>query len=164
MMKMLPNVLSKRPLVIEHDFSGTIADAGDSMYSVGEPVFGIIPFPLQRTTRQGTLCQYTRLPATHVAHRPPNIKATQAAGIALAAETAYQALFTLAKVKEGQTIFVNGGSTAVGAFAIQLAKAKGLKVVASASAKNEKFVRAMGADEVCLLPAGCDRSKLLLKP
>lgn len=63
--------------------------------------------------------------------------------------TAHQALFKVANLKAEQTIFINGGSSAVGAFAIQLAKIKGAKVVASASEKNEEFVRKMGADEVC---------------
>ena len=60
---------------------------------------------------------------------------------------ALQAL-ELAKLEEGQTLFVNGGSTAVGAYAIQLAKLKGAKVVATASGKNEGYVRGLGADEV----------------
>lgn len=62
--------------------------------------------------------------------------------------TGYQALFQVAKLEAGQTVFINGGSTSVGAFAIIFAKARGIKVVASASGKNEAFVRKMGADEV----------------
>lgn len=62
--------------------------------------------------------------------------------------TGYQALFQVAKLEAGQTVFINGGSTSVGAFAIIFAKARGIKVVASASGKNEAFVRSMGADEV----------------
>ena len=55
-------------------------------------------------------------------------------------------------LEPGQTVFVNGGSSSVGAFAIQIAKAKGAaKVVASASGKNEEFVRGLGADEVSLM-------------
>lgn len=46
------------------------------------------------------------------------------------------------------SVFVNGGSSSVGAFAIQIAKAKGATVWASASGKNEQFVRSLGADEV----------------
>lgn len=63
--------------------------------------------------------------------------------------TSYQALHKIAKLEPGQTIFVNGGSTAAGAFAIQLAKVIGAKVVATASGRNEEFVRKQGADEVC---------------
>ena len=52
------------------------------------------------------------------------------------------------KLESGQTILVNGGSSAVGALAIQIAKAKGAKVVATASAKNEEFILRQGADQV----------------
>jgi len=46
-----------------------------------------------------------------------------------------------------QTVLINGGSSATGAFAIQIAKYKGARVVATASGKNEQFVRNLGADE-----------------
>lgn len=61
--------------------------------------------------------------------------------------TALQTL-NQAGLEQGQTLFVNGGSTAVGAWAIQLAKIRGCKVVATASGKNEDYVKKMGADEV----------------
>ena len=79
--------------------------------------------------------------------RPPNISPVEASGIALAAQTAYQALIDIGRLEPGQTILVNGGSSAVGAFAIQIAKAKGAKVIATASASNEEFVRRQGAVE-----------------
>lgn len=103
---------------------------------------------MQKATGMGTLCQYTRLPAENLVLRPPNISVVEAAGITLAGQTAYQALFDLGKLEPSQSVFINGGSTAVGAFAIQIAKAHGCKVVASASGKNEEFVRSLGADEV----------------
>lgn len=65
--------------------------------------------------------------------------------------TAYQALVDVGGLQPEQSVFVNGGSTAVGSFAIQIAKAVGCKVTASASAKNEEYVRSLGADEVSLL-------------
>ncbi len=68
--------------------------------------------------------------------RPANITPTQAAGITLAALTAYQALFNIIKLDTDQSILINGGSTAVGAFAIQFAKFKGAQVTATASAKK----------------------------
>ncbi|TBU35309.1 NAD(P)-binding protein [Dichomitus squalens] len=51
------------------------------------------------------------------------------------------------RLEAGQSVFINGGSTAVGSFAIQLAKAKGAHVAVSASGKNEEYVRNLGADE-----------------
>lgn len=102
---------------------------------------------IQRKTRQGALSQYTSLPAAYLVKRPLNITAIEAAGVPLAALTSYQAL-RLGKLEPDQTIFINGGSSSLGAFAIQFAKARGAKVVATASTKNEAFGRRMGADEV----------------
>lgn len=102
---------------------------------------------IQRKTRQGALSQYTSLPAAYLVKRPLNITAIEAAGVPLAALTSYQA-GGLGKLEPDQTIFINGGSSSLGAFAIQFAKARGAKVVATASTKNEAFGRRMGADEV----------------
>lgn len=97
--------------------------------------------------KQGALSEYVAVPHTYIAKRPANVSEVEAAGVALTAMTALQAL-DLAGLEEGQTLFVNGGSTAVGAWAIQLAKIRGAKVVATASGKNEEYVRNKGADEV----------------
>jgi NADPH:quinone reductase-like Zn-dependent oxidoreductase len=167
-MKTLPKFLGNRPHILENDFSGVVVDANGSNFNKGDNIFGWITvrefivdkahtvesiltaLPEQQlATHQGALAQYIKIPADNIAIRPPNVTPTQAAGICLAAMTSYQALFKVAKLEAGQTIFINGGSSAVGAFAIQFAKIKGAKVVASASAKNEEFIRKMGADEVC---------------
>lgn len=58
------------------------------------------------------------------------------------------ALVDLGRIEQGQRVFINGGSTSVGAYAIQIAKAKGCRVVASCSGKNIDLVKSLGADEV----------------
>ena len=80
--------------------------------------------------------------------KPAHIKTTEAAGLSIAGATAYRALFRDAKLEPGQSVFVNGGSTAVGIFAIQLAKALGCTVGASASGKKEEFLKGLGIDRV----------------
>lgn len=155
-------------MTTEHDFAGVVVNPNGSHWSAGDQVFGWIPVGrssvhschrskraygsitsgLNIKTKEGALSEYTVVPADHITTRPPNITPTQAAGIALAGITAYQALFRIAKLEAGQTLFINGGSTSVGAFATIFAKSRGIKVVASASGKNEAFVRRMGADEV----------------
>ena len=62
--------------------------------------------------------------------------------------TAYRALFHDLKLQPGQHLFINGGSSAVGLFAIQLAKAIGCTVTVSASGKKEEFLRSLGVDHV----------------
>ena len=87
--------------------------------------------------------------AADAALRPKNVTPTEGAGLSIAGYTAYQALVDMAKVEAGQTVFINGGSTAVGSFAIQIAKARGAKVVASASGKNEQYVRNLRTSSMC---------------
>ncbi|TRM64734.1 hypothetical protein BD626DRAFT_567608 [Schizophyllum amplum] len=155
-MGLLPDFIAKRPLPAEHDFAGTVVDANGTKFKEGDAVWGFVEVGLSFKFRQGALCEYLRIPTTHIVPRPANIPPTGAAGMALAGQTAYQVLFrhgTLARrpdgtLEPGQSIFVNGGSSSVGAYAIQIAKAKGAAhIVASASTQNEEMVRALGADE-----------------
>ncbi|THH14714.1 hypothetical protein EW146_g5661 [Bondarzewia mesenterica] len=147
LMKWLPNLAGGRPATAEYDFSGTVVKANGTKFSNGDQVFGWIPVDLNRKTRQGALSEYTVAPASYLALRPPNLTPIEASGICLTSMTAYQMLFQFAKLEEGQSLFVNGGSTAVGTYAIQFAKAIGVKVVASASERNREFVLGLGADE-----------------
>jgi NADPH:quinone reductase-like Zn-dependent oxidoreductase len=87
-------------------------------------------------------------PSSALVRRPTNTTPVSASGILLAGLSAWQGIFSVGELEAGQTLFVNGGSTAVGAFAIQFAKTRGCRVVASASGKNEAYVRGLGADEV----------------
>lgn len=101
-------------------------------------------------TKQGSLAEYLRVPSSHVVPRPSSLSATQAAGLGLAGLTAYQALFAVAGLEAGQHLFINGGSTAVGMYATQLAKALGCTVTVTASGKKEELVRSLGVDNVSL--------------
>jgi NADPH:quinone reductase len=86
-----------------------------------------------------------------MAKKPENSTIEEAAGIACTASTAYQILVDLTKFKEGQTIFVNGGSSSLGGYVIQIARFLGAsRIASSASAPNEALVRGLGADEVGL--------------
>lgn len=76
----------------------------------------------------------------------------EASGLAVVGLTAYHMLVDVVKVQSGQTIFVNGGNTSVGRCAIEIAKAKGCKVVASCSTRSLERVKGYGADEVISAP------------
>jgi NADPH:quinone reductase-like Zn-dependent oxidoreductase len=150
-MHLLPNVVARRPYdAAEFDLAGTVVLSRSPLHSPGDKVFGFIDAGLQTTTKQGALAEYTRMPGDRLAKRPKGASAADYAGASLTAQTAHMALVDVAGLQEGQTVFVNGGSSSVGLYAIQIAKAMGLKVWASASGKNEEFVRGLGADEVCL--------------
>jgi len=169
----LPNILSKRPHPAEHDLAGVIVDANGTSFANGDDIIGFIPvcksrstrpyFLLQRSTalqsssRQGALAQYVTLPKDNVTPKPAKISWEESAALPLTALTAVQALrlggYDPARALSPnpipatqESIFINGGSTSVGIYAIQLAKALSLRVTASASARNETLVRDLGAD------------------
>ncbi|RDB24078.1 Zinc-type alcohol dehydrogenase-like protein C16A3.02c [Hypsizygus marmoreus] len=165
LMRVLPNFAhSGRPLPAEYDLSGVIVDGNGTEFSNGDQVFGYVSTggcgpgfylynnlqnlsELSQATSQGALAEYVRMPADHLVLRPPNVSPIEASGITLVGQTAYEGLIDFGQLEAGQTVLINGGSSAVGAYAIQIAKAKGAKVVATASGKNEQFVRNLGADE-----------------
>ncbi|KAF8417003.1 chaperonin 10-like protein [Boletus edulis BED1] len=162
LMGTLPNVLTKRPHPAEHDLAGVIVDANGSSFSNGDEVIGYIPVSLQSSSRQGALAQYATLPEDNVVLKPAKLSWEEAAGLPLAAHTAVQSLrlggydpthwlslnpTSTPTPSNQEAIFINGGSTAIGIYAIQLAKAMSLHVTATASARNESFVRGVGADK-----------------
>jgi NADPH:quinone reductase-like Zn-dependent oxidoreductase len=80
--------------------------------------------------------------------RPTSIPLAHAAGLPIAAGTAWTVLFDAANVKPGQTVLVQGASGGVGSFAVQLAKLAGLRVIATTSGANVVLVKSLGADVV----------------
>jgi len=94
-----------------------------------------------QATSQGALSEYIRIKADQVAKKPKNIGAVEAAGIATTGLTAWQMLFKHAQIKEGDHIFVNGGTTSVGMWAIQMAKANGCRVTATTSGRNYEWLK-----------------------
>jgi NADPH:quinone reductase-like Zn-dependent oxidoreductase len=78
--------------------------------------------------------------------KPKSINFVEAAAVPLAALTAWQALIDAAKLSPGQTVLIHGGSGGVGSFAIQIAKTRGAKVIATASTPNQEFLKQLGAD------------------
>src|SRR5437763_15955007 len=64
----------------------------------------------------------------------------------MCALTAWRALVDTAQLQAGQTILIHGGSGGVGSFAVQIAKARGAKVIATASTANQDLLKQLGAD------------------
>ncbi|EJU05845.1 NADP-binding protein [Dacryopinax primogenitus] len=144
----LPSFVVKRPRIAEHDLAGEIVLANDTEFNVGNEVFGLVPAELSFKTGWGSMQEYAIVPAEGLVLKPSNIDFTTAAGIGLAGQTAYEALIEIGKLEEGQRVFVNGGSSSVGTFAIQIAKAKGARVDCSASANNFDYVKSFGVEQV----------------
>ncbi|KAJ6627895.1 hypothetical protein B0H10DRAFT_1992537 [Mycena sp. CBHHK59/15] len=141
MMAGLPNLMAGRPHVAERDLAGIVVNPNGTEFVTGDQVFGTTASP-----KLGTMAEYVVLPSSSLALQPPNVTPVEAAGLGIVVLTANQAIIDL-KIKSGQTVFINGGSSGVGLSAIQIAKSLGCKVVATASGRNKEFLLSLGVDE-----------------
>ncbi len=134
----------KPPFIAGMEFSGTIKDAGNSRFSVGQPVIGVIN---PRTPRGGSYAQVIAVPAASVAAISSDADLAGAATVPMNALTAALSLEFLG-LKPGDSLLVTGGAGMLGGSAIQLAKAAGIKVLANVAAKDAELVSALGADVI----------------
>jgi NADPH:quinone reductase-like Zn-dependent oxidoreductase len=107
--------------------------AGVAGVSVGEDVFG-----------RGQHTQAESAVLDSWAAKPPSIDWAVAAGAGVAGETSERGLRLLG-IKAGDTIFIDGGAGGVGAVAVQMAIARGARVIASAGQANQGYLREIGA-------------------
>jgi NADPH:quinone reductase-like Zn-dependent oxidoreductase len=134
---------TKLPLVPGYDISGTVEKVGAKMtkFKVGDPVYAYIGLK-----DGGGYAEYAVAMEKEASIKPKSLNYIEAAAVPLAAETAWQALIDTAKLTAGQTVLIHGGSGGVGSFAIQIAKARGAKVIATASTPNQGLLKQLGAD------------------
>lgn len=123
-----------------------IAAAETSRFAVGDRVWGSNQSLLGR---QGTFAEYAVVDECWLYPTPQEVSDEEAAAVSLVGITAHLGLFREAKLQPGETIFVNGGSGAVGSTVVQMAKAIGAKVVATAGgAEKLKACAQLGADRI----------------
>ena len=129
------------PLVPGYDIAGVVEKVGSkiSKLKVGDPIYAYVMWG-------GGYAEYAVANEGEAAIKPKSLNFVEAAAVPLAALTAWQALFDVAKLSAGQTVLVHGGSGGVGSFAIQIAKAKGARVIATASTSNQDLLKDLGAD------------------
>jgi NADPH:quinone reductase-like Zn-dependent oxidoreductase len=123
------------------DLSGVIDAVGDAAgpWKVGQAVIAI--------ATGGSYAEYAIAAVTAVAEKPQRLSFEEAAGMPVAGETAWRALVTIADVKAGQRVLIHGGAGGVGSSAVQIAKARGAYVIATASPTHDQFLRSLGVDE-----------------
>jgi NADPH:quinone reductase-like Zn-dependent oxidoreductase len=95
----------------------------------------------------GSFAEFMALPERLVARKPASLSWPEAAGLPLAGMTALQALNRLG-VTTVDTVLIHGGAGGVGSLAIQLAVARGARVIATASDVNHDYLRALGASPI----------------
>jgi NADPH:quinone reductase-like Zn-dependent oxidoreductase len=131
------------PIILGGDAAGVVEKVGSKItkFKPGDPVFAYVSLD-----NSGGYAQYALVTEREAAPKPKSLTYVEAAAVPIVAMTAWQALVNTAKLNAGQTVLIHGGSGGVGSFAIQIAKARGAKVIATASTRNQDFLKQLGAD------------------
>ncbi|MGH9716890.1 MAG: NADP-dependent oxidoreductase [Candidatus Acidiferrales bacterium] len=134
----------KMPFIPGWDVSGVVKGVGPGVtrLKVGDEVYS-----RPDLSRDGAYAEYIAVRESEVALKPKSLDHTHAAAMPLTSLTAWQALFDSGHLSSGQTVLIHGAAGGVGHFAVQLAKVKGARVIATASKGNHDFLRSLGADE-----------------
>src|SRR3954464_13191316 len=129
------------PLILGYDISGVVEKTGPKVTKLkaGDPVYAYLLFG-------GGWAEYCLTNENEAAIKPKSLNFVDSAAVPLAALTAWQALIDTAKLSAGQTVLIHGGSGGVGNFAVQIAKARGAHVIATASTANQDLLKQLGAD------------------
>src|SRR3954447_4250595 len=129
------------PLIAGYDIAGVVEKTGANVtkLKVGDAVYGYPTFG-------GGWADYVAVKEREVAAKPKSLNFVETAAVPMGALTAWQALVDVAKLQPGQTILVHGGSGGVGSFAVQIAKVRGARVIATASTANQDLLKQLGAD------------------
>ena len=132
------------PVVLGVDGAGTVAAIGADVrgFKVGDPVYSYA----WNNPKGGFYAEYVALPAKAVAHVPTGMSLADAGAMPVSALTALQGIDDALHVRPGETLIIHGASGAVGSLALQFARLRGAKVLATASGEDGvSFVKRLGA-------------------
>jgi NADPH:quinone reductase-like Zn-dependent oxidoreductase len=134
------------PVVPGWDVSGVVEAVGIDVpeWAPGDEV---ISYARTDWVHGGTMAELVALPARLLAPKPATVDWDRAAALPLAGLTAYQVLGRL-EVAAGDTVLVHNASGGVGGYAVQLAAARGARVIGTASEANHEYLRGLGAEPV----------------
>src|SRR3982751_2748790 len=133
----------KFPMIIGYDIAGVVEKAGAKVTKLkpGDAVYAYLPLS------GGGYAEYAVTSENEATRKPKALTFEEAAAVPLAGETAWQALIDTAKLESGQTVLIHGGSGGVGSLAVQIAKARGATVIATASTANQETLKQLGVDQ-----------------
>lgn len=133
-----------RRAILGAELAGVVEAIGRDVtrFAVGDPVFGI------DGVRMGGYAQFKCMPQDGaLARKPANLSFEEAAALAFGGTTALD-FFRRGKLRQGESVLINGASGGVGCAAVQLASDLGAKVTGVCSAANADLVRSLGASHV----------------
>ncbi|MEN2422940.1 NADP-dependent oxidoreductase [Streptomyces rimosus] len=134
------------PLIPGWDVAGVVEAVGQDAteFDVGDEVVGYVR---KDEVQHGTFAELVAAPVRTLASKPAALDWQQAAGLPLAGLTALQSLDRVGLAK-GETVLVHAAAGGVGSFAVQIAVARGARVIGTASERNHAFLRSLGAEPV----------------
>ncbi|PRX97392.1 NADPH:quinone reductase-like Zn-dependent oxidoreductase [Allonocardiopsis opalescens] len=135
------------PVVPGWDLAGVVERVGPDVteYAPGDEVIGYVR---EDHVQRGTHAELVAAPVRTLARKPAGCSWAQAAGLPLAGLTAYQALGRGLGLAEGETLLVHAAAGGVGSLAVQIARARGARVIGTAGPANHDFLRGLGAEPV----------------
>jgi NADPH:quinone reductase-like Zn-dependent oxidoreductase len=133
------------PLTLGSDISGVVEKLGPNTdeFTLGDEIFGATnPFFING------YAEYANANARMIARRPASLSHLEAAALPVVGVTAWQMLFDHGQAREGQTVVVHGSAGNVGAYAVQLARSRKLRVIGTIFGGDPGYVCGLGADQV----------------
>jgi NADPH:quinone reductase len=145
---------ARLPIRLGSEAAGVVSAAGPDAVGPAGPIAAgdeVIAF-----RAPGAYAAELVVPAQALVPKPPGLDWAQASGLMLAGVTAWHALAATG-VRGGDTVLIHGGAGGVGVMAVQLAVARGAKVVATASPARHDFLHGLGASGVAYGPGLAER-------
>ena len=143
------------PVIPGWDVAGVVVAVGADTpeFQVGDEV---LAYARKETVSAGTFAERIAVPAEAVARKPAGLSWEQAAGLPLAGGTALRSIDALGDL-DGRTLLVHAAAGGVGSLAVQIAVARGARVIGTASERNHDFLRELGAEPVAYGDGLADR-------
>ena len=133
------------PWIPGWDLSGVVESVGADVtkFEPDDAVCGMVRLP----GAGGTFAEYTTMTPDEVTAKPPSLSHTDAAGLPMAGQTAFHALYQAGELDAGQRVLIHAAAGGVGHLAVQFATNTGGHVIGTASGRNEAFLKDLGVDE-----------------
>ena len=135
--------VAEPPFIPGGDFAGiVVGDTGaEAAFEDGEPVYG-------SPGLVGCYAEYVTCPSEQLAPIPAGLTAADAGAVPTDAFTAFQGLTDILGVGPGDVVLITAAAGGLGHFAVQIARALGANVIATASPQHHDFVHKLGAEVV----------------
>lgn len=147
------------PVVPGWDVAGVVERVGLDVpeLAVGDEVYG---YARKDWVHGGTFAELVAAPVRTLARKPASLTFEEAAAVPLAGLTAYQSIERVG-VADGATVLVHAAAGGVGQFAVQILRARGARVIGTASERNHAYLHGLGVEPVTYGDGLVDRVRAL---